>query len=119
MRTEKRYVRGSYAPVAIPERFEPARLGDYLEILTRAVFQAGLSWALNEGKGVDLKRAVSNCGPERFAACSPAEIAWLAEESSIVRSRSKIEGTVSNAKTMLALDREFGGFVNYLRAFKN
>jgi len=112
-------VRGSYAPVAIPERIVPAKLGDYLEILTKAVFQAGLSWALIESKWDDFKRAFHDFDPRRVAGLSDAEIAWLAEESSLVRSRKKIEGTVANAKTMLALDREFGGFAKYLRSFKN
>ena len=29
----------------IPDQVEPKGLGDYLEVMTRAVFQAGLSWS--------------------------------------------------------------------------
>jgi hypothetical protein len=103
--------------VAIPERITPSKLADYLAILTRAVFQAGLSWALIETKWDDFRAAFHDFDPVRVAALSEADVDWLAEESSIVRSRKKIEGTVANAKTMLALEREFGGFVNYLRSF--
>lgn len=103
--------------MSIPERITPARLGDYLAILTRAVFQAGLSWALIESKWDDFRRAFEDFDPERVASLSDARIGWLSEESSIVRSRKKIEGTVANARTMLALDREYGGFANYLRSF--
>lgn len=103
--------------MAIPERITPANLGDYLAVLTRAVFQAGLSWALIEGKWDDFKSAFHDFDPGRVASLSDADVAWLAEESSIVRSRKKIEGTVANAKTMLALDREYGGFANYLHSF--
>lgn len=105
--------------MAIPERITPAKLGDYLAILTRAIFQAGLSWALIESKWEDFRAAFHDFDPERVASFSDAEIAWLAEESSIVRSRKKIEGTVANAQTMLALDREFDGFANYLRSFSS
>ncbi len=103
--------------MAIPERITPAKLGDYLAILTRAVFQAGLSWALIESKWDDFLAAFHDFDPQRVAGLSDAEIAWLAEESSIVRSRKKIEGTVANAQTMLALEREYAGFANYLHAF--
>jgi hypothetical protein len=103
--------------LAIPERLAPTKLGDYLAVLTQAVFQAGLSWALVESKWDAFRAAFHDFDPERVAALSGADVAWLAEESSIVRSRKKIEGTVANAKTMLELEREFGGFANYLRSF--
>jgi hypothetical protein len=103
--------------VVIPERIEPQKLGDYLAILTRAVFQAGLSWALIESRWDDFRRAFHDFDPQRVAALSDAEISWLAEESAIPRSRKKIAATVENAKTLLALDREYSGFANYLRSF--
>ncbi len=105
--------------MAIPQRITPKKLADYLEILTRAVFQAGLSWALIESKWDDFRQAFHDFDPRRVASLTPAEIAWLAEESSIVRSRKKIEATVENAKTMLALDHEYHGFANYLHSFKD
>ncbi|MDP9300511.1 MAG: DNA-3-methyladenine glycosylase I, partial [Actinomycetota bacterium] len=37
----------------------------------------------------------------------------------LIRNRKKIEATVDNAETMLALDREFGGFRKYLRSFSD
>lgn len=101
----------------IPERITPGKLGDYLEVMTRAVFQAGLSWALIESKWDDFVEAFHGFDPERVAALDEAEIAYLAEESKILHSRKKIVATVENAKTMLALEREFGGFVKYLRSF--
>lgn len=103
--------------MAIPQRIRPTKLADYLAIMTRAVFQAGLSWALIESKWDDFERAFHGFDPARIAHLSEAEISWLAEESSIVRSRRKIVGTVENAKTMLALEREYGGFAKYLRSF--
>ncbi len=37
-------------------------------------------------------------------------------DARMVRSRSKIEATVNNAAEIVALDREHGGFRNYLRS---
>jgi 3-methyladenine DNA glycosylase Tag len=103
--------------MAIPERIVPATLADYLEIMTRAVFQAGLSWALIESKWDDFRREFHGFDPERIAALNDAEIAYLSEDAKLLRSRKKVVATVENAKTMLALEREFGGFVKYLRSF--
>ena len=33
-----------------PERIEPQSLGDYLEVMSKAVFQAGMSWKVVEAK---------------------------------------------------------------------
>lgn len=103
--------------MAIPERIEPQRLGDYLEILTRAVFQAGLSWALIEKMWPDFRRVFHDFDPQWVASLSPAQIDQVADDPGIVRSRKKIEGTVHNARTMLALERECGAFRTYLRSF--
>mgnify|MGYP001069376576 CR=1 FL=1 len=32
------------AEVHEPQRIEPTKLGDYLEVMTKAVFQSGISW---------------------------------------------------------------------------
>ena len=32
------------AEVHAPQRSEPTKLGDYLEVITMAVFQSGISW---------------------------------------------------------------------------
>ena len=36
--------------MAQPERIQPNSLGDYLEIMTKAVFQNGISWRVVESK---------------------------------------------------------------------
>ena len=33
-----------------PERIQSNRLGDYLEIMSKAVFQSGISWRVVESK---------------------------------------------------------------------
>lgn len=104
--------------MAIPERIVPAKLADYLEIMTRAVFQAGLSWALIESKWDEFGAAFHGFDPVRIAALTEAEIAYLSEDAKILRSRKKVVATVENAKTMLALEREYGTFAAYLRSFK-
>ncbi|MCS5657138.1 MAG: hypothetical protein NZ762_01615 [Dehalococcoidia bacterium] len=40
-----------------PERIQPNRLGDYLEIMSKAVFQSGISWRVVESKWPGIKEA--------------------------------------------------------------
>jgi 3-methyladenine DNA glycosylase Tag len=102
--------------VAIPERIQPQSLADYLEIMTRAVFQAGVSWKLVESKWDAFREVFANFDPERVALFEAKDVDALMQDSRILRSQKKIEGTIKNARTILDLEREFGGFQNYLRS---
>lgn len=105
--------------MAIPERITPDRLGDYLDVMTRAIFQSGLRWSLIEAKWPAFRKVFHDFDPERVAAFTQADIDRLSKDESILRSPKKIAGTVKNAQTLLELEREHGGFVNYLRSFEN
>jgi DNA-3-methyladenine glycosylase I len=102
----------------IPEQIDPERLNDYLEIMTKAVFQAGVSWALVDSKWDGFKRAFKNFDPSLVAAFDEKDIERLMADGEILRSKNKIAGTINNAKMMLALEKEFGSFQNYLRSKK-
>ena len=103
--------------VAIPEQIDAPELADYLDVMSRAIFQAGMSWALVESKWDEFRRVFAGFDPVRVAAFGEADAAWLAQEPGIVRSRKKIDGTIENARTLLAIDREFGGLKHYLHSF--
>ena len=99
-----------------PPQITPTRLSDYLEVLTKAVFESGMSWKVVENKWPGFREAFSGFDPEVIAGLSPDEIDALTSDTRIIRNRRKIEATIRNAATMLALDAEFGGFANYLRS---
>jgi 3-methyladenine DNA glycosylase Tag len=101
---------------APPERIEPKALADYLEALTKAVFDAGLSWRVVEAKWPGFVEAFHGFDPQWVAALTPPEVEALAADTRVVRNRAKIEATVSNAAVMLKLDAEPGGFRRYLRS---
>lgn len=103
----------------IPERINPTSLGDYLEVMTKAVFQAGLRWSLIDAKWPAFRKAFANFDAEKVAAFTDADVERLAEDDGIIRSAKKIRGTVHNARTMIELEREFGSFRAYLRSFKS
>jgi 3-methyladenine DNA glycosylase Tag len=100
-----------------PERISPKHLADYLDVLTRAVFQSGISWRVVEAKWPGTREALYDFDPERVADLTPDDIDRLVEDRRLVRNRRKIEATVANAQTMLDMEREHGGFKRYLTSF--
>jgi DNA-3-methyladenine glycosylase I len=102
-----------------PPQIKPKRLGDYLEVMTKSVFQSGISWAVIEAKWDGFREAFDGFDAERVANLSPKDVDRLAEDTRIVRNRRKIEATVHNAETMLALEAEHGSFRKYLRSFES
>ena len=101
----------------IPERIEPRSLADYFEIMSKAIFQAGLRWSMIDSKWPAFRRAFANFEPAAVAAFKQSDIKRLAQDASIIRTEKKISATVKNAQTLLELDRSFDGFQNYLKSF--
>lgn len=99
-----------------PERIEPSGLADYLEVITKAVFQSGMSWRVVAAKWDGFRTAFHAFDPEWVAALSPPDVDRLAADASIIRNRRKIEATVHNAEEMLELERQYGTFRDYLRS---
>lgn len=99
-----------------PEQIRPKRLNDYLEVMTKAAFQSGISWKVIESKWDGFREAFFDFDPERIASLDPPDVDRLAEDTRIVRNRKKIEATVHNAETMLELSKEHGSFKRYLQS---
>lgn len=97
-------------------RIQPRRLGDYLEVITRAVFQAGLNWRIIEAKWDGFRRAFHEFDVERVASLAPPEIEAICSDRAVVRNRAKVEATVGNAQKLIELDRAHHGFQSYLRS---
>jgi 3-methyladenine DNA glycosylase Tag len=100
----------------IPEQIDAESLGDYLEVMTRAIFQAGVSWAMVDKKWPAFRKAFCNFDAKKIAAFKDSDIERLSQDASILRSPKKIAATVENARVLIATDKEFGGFKNYLRS---
>lgn len=99
-----------------PVQIRPARLADYLEVMSKAVFQTGISWAVVEKKWPGIREAFDNFEPGRVADYKPEDIDRLVTDARVIRNRKKIEAIVVNAQTMLDLEHEHGGFQRYLRS---
>jgi len=85
--------------------------------MSRAVFQAGLSWAAIAKHWEAYQAAFDGFDPARVALYGEADLQRVMETPNVLHSARKIAATIENAKTLLALDREYGGFRNYLHSF--
>jgi 3-methyladenine DNA glycosylase Tag len=101
----------------IPPVIDPARLGDYLAVMTRGVFQTGLSWRQIALHWRAYERAFDDFDCERVAAYGEADVDRIFETPGVLRSPRKVAATIKNARTLLELDRPAGGFAAYLRSF--
>lgn len=102
--------------MAIPEQIDPKSLSDYLEIMSRAVFQASLSWKLIEKSWDAFKSAFEGFDPKIVANYTDEDVERLMNFEGIIHSKKKIIATIKNAKAMLELDQQYGGFAKYLRS---
>jgi len=99
-----------------PKQIRPKSLADYLDVMSRIGFEAGLSWRVVDAKWDNIRRAFRGFDPQRVARMTPRAVDKLLEDERLIRSRSKIEATIDNAETMLELDAEHKGFKRYLRS---
>ena len=87
------------------------------EFLTLEGAQAGLSWETILKKREAYRKAFVDFDATRVAKFRPARVTRLLNNPGIVRNRLKIGSTVGNAKSFLAVQREFGSFDAYVWSF--
>lgn len=100
-----------------PEVIEAPTLDDVLAIMTRAVFQTGVSWAQIANHWDAYLRAFDRFDVARVARYGEADIERILAEPGILRMRRKIRATIDNACALLALVESHGSFEAYARSF--
>ena len=81
-------------------------------------FQAGLSWRTILYKRDNFRKAFDGFNPEKIARYSPKKIERLMNDAGIIRSATKINAAISNAKIYLdIMDKEPDGFAGFLWDF--
>ena len=81
--------------------------------------QAGLSWETILRKRENYRRAFDNFDPKKVAKYDEGKITRLLSDEGIVRNRLKIASAIQNAKSFLAIQKEFGSFDEYVWRFVN
>ena len=108
---------GISVAMAIPEVLDNPTPADYLALISRAIFQAGVSWKLIDSKWDGYNRLFEGFDPMLVARFGESDVDRIAQDPSIVRTRKKVQATVENARVMLEIEREFGSFAKYLKSF--
>jgi DNA-3-methyladenine glycosylase I len=93
----------------------PQRDGRVLwEALMLDGFQAGLSWLTVLRKREAFRKAFRNFDPKKVARMGEADIENLLQNEGIIRSRAKIEATISGAKIYVAMADAGEDFSSYI-----
>jgi DNA-3-methyladenine glycosylase I len=79
--------------------------------------QAGLSWITILRKRENYRRAMGGFDIAAVASYDEADVARLLNDPGIVRNRLKIRAAIANARAVLAIQKEFGSFSEYLWRF--
>ncbi|CZF79555.1 DNA-3-methyladenine glycosylase 1 [Grimontia celer] len=87
------------------------------EMLILEGAQAGLSWTTILKKREGYREAFDKFHIETVAAYDEKKVAELLENPTIVRNKLKVNGTVTNAKLVLEIQKEFGSFNEYIWQF--
>ena len=92
----------------------PASDDGYLEVMTRAIFTAGLNWRVIDGKWPGFQQAFCDFAIDQVANLPPEEVDRLASDPTIVRNYRKIAATVENARRLKQLSTEHGSVGAYI-----
>jgi len=99
-----------------PKQITPKRLDDYLEVMSKVVFQSGMSWAIIEKKWPDIRAAFDDFDVLKVASFTTKKLNALGDDPRVIRNRRKLDGIVHNARTMIELEEAHGSFKKYLRS---
>lgn len=77
--------------------------------------QAGLSWETILRKEAAFRKAYDHFNIKKIASYTDNDRQRLLDDAGIIRNRLKIDAAIENAKTVLALQKEFGSFEKWLQ----
>ncbi|MFN2459478.1 MAG: DNA-3-methyladenine glycosylase I [Candidatus Velthaea sp.] len=101
----------------IPLRVMQPTLDDHLEIMTRAIFQGGLSWAFIAARWPVMRNAFDDFAISRVAEYGEGDVDRLMHVDGVIHSRAKIEAVIRNARALRSLAAEFGTVDAYAARF--
>lgn len=89
------------------------------EFLVLETFQAGLSWITILRKRENFRTAFDNFDYKKIAKYPQSKIDELLQNPGIIRNKLKVNATVTNAKSYMTVQEEFGSFSTYIWGFVN
>ena len=99
-----------------PKQIKINSINDYLDVMTKAVFQSGMSWKVVENKMPGIREAMDGLDVVKVADYDERDIERLTEDKRVIRNYRKLIAIRDNARRMLDLAKEHGSFQSYLRS---
>ncbi|MEZ4809547.1 MAG: DNA-3-methyladenine glycosylase I [Allomuricauda sp.] len=87
------------------------------EFLILETFQAGLSWITILRKRDNFREAFDHFDYRKIASYNQDKIDALLQNPGIIRNKLKVHATISNAKSFMDVQKEFGSFSDYIWGF--
>jgi DNA-3-methyladenine glycosylase I len=91
----------------------------HFEFLVLDAFQAGLSWNTILNKRENFRAAFDDFDYKKIAGYDDEKVIELMNNPGIIRNKSKIMATISNARAFMEVIREYGSFDKYIWKFVN
>lgn len=88
---------------------------DLFEIFALEIFQPGLSWDLILKKRATTFEAFEGFDVDRVAAYGERDKARLLSNPGIIRNKLKVEAIIHNARVIVDMRTDHGGFANWLK----
>lgn len=82
--------------------------------LVLEINQAGLSWTTILKKQDSFRKAYHNFDIIKVASYKEKDIERLLNDAGIIRNKLKVNAAIENAKTVIAIQKEYGSFKNWL-----
>lgn len=101
----------------IPSVIQAPSMADYLGVIARAVFQAGVSWAQIAKHWNAYRSAFVDFDVATVAAYDDDAIERVLATPGVLRMRRKVVATIANARALLNVEREYGSFDRYVARF--
>lgn len=100
-----------------PRQITARTPADFFEVLTRAVFNAGLSWRVVQARWPAIAEALAGFDPVVLAGYDEHDVDQLVTDDRIIRSRGKLDAVCVNARTFLDVTDRPDGFAGWLATF--
>ncbi|CAD5901725.1 DNA-3-methyladenine glycosylase 1 [Carnobacterium maltaromaticum] len=87
------------------------------ELLTVGTFQVGLGWKMVVNKRDVFLRNFQQMDILKIAAMMPDDVERIMEDPAMIRNPRKINATITNARAIIGIQKEYGSFAAYLWQF--
>jgi len=93
----------------------PQNDSQYLELMARAVFSAGLGPRVVDSRWERITEWFRDFDPQAVGAMDEEHVKDMLADRGVIRNRRKIEAVIENARLLLDVVAEHGGFHEYVR----